>query len=183
MCTNLFKDSRLFKFIQKIDKDSEANSFAQPCVHCGGKLDRAFFQRKPRGVPGQFEEAFSVRPSFCCRTDGCRKRLTPMQLRFLSRKVYVSIIVLIAAAMAQGLAPKRLCDIQRELGVPPRTVQRWLVYWRKIFPSKSAWRYRRGNIVPPVDETGLPSTLLLRLSALHPTCHQAIITFLTIAIT
>ena len=182
MCTNLFKDSRLFEFIQEIDKDSETAASNQPCGHCQGKLDRAFFQRKPRSVPGGFEETFSIRPSFCCRSDGCRKRLTPVQLRFLGRKVYVSIIVLIAAAMTQGLNPKRLCAIERELGIPPRTVRRWIVYWREIFPSTNAWRYRRGNIIPPVDETGLPCTLLLRLSSLHLTCHQAIITLLTIAI-
>lgn len=183
MCTNLFKDSRLFKFIQEIDRDMEATASKQACGHCQGRLDRAFFLRKPRAVPDGFEEAFSIRPSFCCRVDGCRKRLTPPQLRFLGRKVYVSIIVLIAAAMTQGLDPKRLCAIERELCIPPRTVGRWLVYWREIFTTTTSWAYRRGNIMPPIDETGLPGTLLLRLSTLHPSCHQAIITLLTIAIT
>ncbi len=182
MCTNLFKDSRLFEFIQEIDKDSETRAFNQPCAHCNGKLDRASFKRKPRGVPSEFEDAFSLRPSFCCRADGCRKRLTPVQLRFLGRKVYVSILVVIAAAMTQGVNSKRLCAIEQELGIPPRTVRRWLVYWQEIFPSNSGWRYQRGNVMPPVDDTGLPTSLLLRLSALYPTCHQAIITLLNIAL-
>lgn len=182
MCTNLFIDSRLFEFIQEIEKDSESRAFNQACGHCNGKLDRASFRRKVRGVPIGFEDAFTLRPSFCCRVDGCRKRLTPVQLRFLGRKVYVSAIVLIAAAMTQGLNPKRLCDIQQELGIPPRTVRRWLVFWREIFPFKKAWIYQRGNVMPPIDESDLPLTLLLRLSSIQPSCHQALLTLLTIAV-
>ena len=115
MCTNLFKDSRIFNFIQEIDKDSEATASLRPCTHCNGKLDRSDYWRKPRGIPGEFEAAFSRRPSFCCRVDGCRRRATPLQLRFLSRRVYVSIVVLIAAAMTQGPSPKRLSVIEKEL--------------------------------------------------------------------
>ena len=110
-CTSLFKDSRLFEFIQEINKDSESRVFNQASGHCSGKLDRASFRRKVRGVPIGFEDAFTLQPSFCCRVDGCRKRLTPVQLRFLGRKVYVSVIVLIAAAMTQGASPKRLCTL------------------------------------------------------------------------
>lgn len=182
MCTNLFKDSRIFNFIQEIDKDSEATASLRPCTHCNGKLDRSDYWRKPRGIPGEFEAAFSRRPSFCCRVDGCRRRATPLQLRFLSRRVYVSIVVLIAAAMTQGPSPKRLSVIEKELGVPARTVRRWLEFWLRIFPKSGSWCYQRGNLMPPIDETGLPYTLLVYLSRFHTDCHRAIATLLTIAI-
>jgi hypothetical protein len=182
MCTNLFQDSRLFEIIQRIDRDSEIKAGSQPCDRCRGKLDRAYFSRKPRGVAEGFERAFIVRPSFCCRVDGCRKRLTPPQLRFLGRKVFISVIVLLAAAMTQGPSPKRLCQIQRELGIAPQTLRRWLTFWREVFAVSNSWIYVRGNFIPPVDESQLPGSLLQRLAAFHPNPKQAIVTLLTITI-
>ena len=42
---------------------------------CGGRLHRASYPRKPRGLlPGFDVEALSRRTSFCCHRDGCRER-------------------------------------------------------------------------------------------------------------
>ena len=178
MCTNLLRDSRLFEFIEEIDHDSEIKCGAGPCPHCGAKLDRAFFKRKPRLVIGEFEEQFSVRPSFSCRKDGCRKRVTPVLLRFLGRKVYVSVIVVLVATMTAGPNPKRLSQIQREIGVPPRTVRRWLIFWRKIFTTTESWRYQRGHFIPAIHEALLPFSLLDRLRSMHDDCLQAFVILL-----
>jgi hypothetical protein len=182
MCTNLFQDSRLFLFIQEIDQDAAALASTSRCPACGGKLDRAYYQRKPRSVPDAFEEDFSRRPSFCCRQDGCRKRSTPVQLKFLSRKVYVSVVVLLVAAMTQGLSPARLCDITRLTKIPPRTIKRWLTFWQKVFTASRAWVYQRGNLLPPIDEQLLPLGLLERFLDSCAACFPAICSILRLAI-
>ena len=163
MCTNLLKDSRTFEFLQEIDQDSENKAASDPCRFCGDRLHRAFYERKPRAPGLDLSVKFKIRPSFCCRRDGCRRRMTPALVRFLGRKVYVSIIVVLVAAMTQGASPKRLCKLQAELGISPQTVRRWSQFWRGAFTTQSAWRYQKGNFMPPVDEMGLPFTLLARL--------------------
>lgn len=164
MCTNLLKDSRTFSFLQQIDQDTEAQAAQAPCRHCGDRLHRADYERKPRAAAGVLPAGFSRRPSFCCRRDGCRRRQTPALVRFLGRKVYVSILIVLVAAMTQGPSAKRLSTLKRELDIPPRTVKRWLIYWQKTFPGLGSWRYQRGNFMPPIDESDLPLSLLSRLS-------------------
>ncbi len=182
MCTKLYQDSRLFQFIQKIDQDAVASCIGSRCQYCGDKLDRGFYHRKPRGVPELLEKEFSVRPSFCCRGDGCRRRLTPVQLKFLGRKVYVSVVVLLVAAMTQGLSPKRLCTISRETKVPPRTVKCWLAFWQLIFTKSPTWLYQRGMFQPPIDEDQLPLSLLQKFTE-NSDCSKAIEQSLRLAIT
>ena len=160
MCSNLLKDSRTFEFLQEIEQDSEKLAASDPCRFCDDRLHRAFYERTPR-APGL--DLFKIRPSFCCRRDGCRRRHTPALVRFLGRKVYVSIVVVLVAAMTQGASPKRLCTLQAELGISPQTVRRWGQFWRGAFSTQRSWRYQKGNFMPPVDEMGLPFTLLARL--------------------
>lgn len=158
MCTNLLQDSRTFEFLQQIDRDTETQAGQRVCRYCGDRLHRAYYLRKPRAPGIDLSAEFCMRPSFCCRRDGCRRRMTPPLLRFLGPKVYVSIVVVLLAAMTQGPSAKRLCAIEAEIGIAPRTVRRWCHYWRKIFVTQSAWLYHRGNFMPPVDENGLPRT-------------------------
>lgn len=164
MCTNLLKDSRTFSFLQRIDQDTESRAAQAPCRHCGDRMHRAGYERKPRAPAGVLPPGFSRRPSFCCRRDGCRRRQTPALVRFLGRKVYASIIIVLVAAMTQGPSAKRVSTLGRELNIPPRTVRRWLSYWREIFTRQDSWRYQRGNFIPPIDETALPLSLLSRLA-------------------
>ena len=165
MCTNIFKDSRTFSFLLQIDRDTEIQARQEPCRFCGDRLHRADYLRKPR-VPGiDLSEAFCRRPSFCCRRDGCRRRQTPTLLRFLGRRVYASIVVILVAAMTQGASPKRLCELKAEFGVPPQTVRRWQHYWQSIFSQQSTWRYFRGNLVPTIADADLPLALVDRMTA------------------
>ena len=166
MYDKLLRDSRIFDFVLQVDRDIEAHAGAQRCSHCGDVLHRAYYDRKPR-VPFGIElpPEFASRPSFCCRRDGCRRRSTPPMVRFLGRKVYLSIIVVLAAAIAQGATPKRMRALKSELGIEPQTLQRWLCYWQKIFVTSPGWRYQRGNFMPPVDESCLPLSLLQSFGA------------------
>jgi hypothetical protein len=164
MCNNLLKDSRTFSFLLQIDRDTETRVSQAACGFCGDRLHRADFLRKPRAPGIDLAEDFCRRPSFCCRRDGCRRRQTPALLRFLGRRVYVSIVVVLITAMTQGASAKRLCDLQAQLGVPPQTVRRWQHYWRAIFSNQSGWQYLRGNLLPRIADEDLPRSLLDRLS-------------------
>ncbi len=154
--------ARTFEFLLQIDRDIEAEAAEKPCLYCGDKLHRASYSRKPRALGLDLPADFSIRPSFCCSRDGCRRRLTPPLLRFLGRTVYVSIVVVIVAAMTQGASPKRLSALKSELGIAPRTIKRWCRHWQVIFTGQSSWRYQRGKLMPPIDESNLPLSLLVR---------------------
>lgn len=164
MCTKLLKDSRTFEFIQALDLDTETKASKGACNYCGDRLHRAYYTRKPRAPSIVLPAGFCVRPSFCCRGDACRRRKTPALLRFLDRKVYVSVIVLLVAAMTQGDSPKRLCELKAELDISPQTVHRWRHYWHAIFSRQDTWRYQRGNFLPPIADEDLPGKLLKRLT-------------------
>ena len=56
------------------------------------------------------------------------------QLLFLPGRVYVSVAVVLVAAMRQGPSPERLARLRDVVGVDRRTVGRWLSWWRDIFP-------------------------------------------------
>lgn len=139
------------------------------CRECGGRLHRANFPRKSRGwlsnapggagLPGP-----DRRLSFCCGREGCRRRHTPASLRFLGRRVYVGVVLVLVMAMEQGLADFRTNRLARELGVSRRTLERWRRWWREVFPATPVWRAARGRVWPPVRDTELPAGLLERIA-------------------
>ena len=182
MCHSLFTDSRLFTFIQKIDDAAAAACVGGSCAHCGGRLDRAFYARKPRGLPPDIGDGFCIRPSFCCRQEDCRRRHTPVMLRFLDRRVYASAIVVLVAAMCQGVTPVRLSSLRRLLGVAPKTMRRWLRWWREFFPQTPAWLEARAAVVPPVDDERLPLSLYIRLVEPAPCRLAAMVALLKLVI-
>jgi hypothetical protein len=121
------------------------------CPHCGRRLDRADFPRKPRGLPAGWEEAFSRRLSLCCSRDGCRKRLTPRSVRFLGRRVYVAFVVVVAGLSAWV-----------EATVARRTLARWEAWWGGRFVETAFFRTARARFMPPLDEMRLPGSLIER---------------------
>jgi hypothetical protein len=130
------------------------------CRHCGGRLHRGDYQRKPRGgrlAPAG--EAFTRRHSLCCGREGCRKRALPPSLRFLGRRVYLEAAVLLATAWAMVVPTAR--EALALTGVPVRTLRRWQVWWTEIFPTMPAWTVMRAQFVPPPPaEPDLPKSLL-----------------------
>ena len=130
------------------------------CPHCGGRLDRADYDRKPRGGKLAPEaEAWTRRLSLCCAREGCRRRSTPPSVRFLGRKVYVEVVILLACVRAATLERRAEAP---ETGVPARTVQRWLSWWRTVFVASAFWTEARARLLPPVEECQLPASLLAR---------------------
>ena len=134
------------------------------CPRCGERLDRADFPRKPRGLPADWEREFSRRFSLCCSREGCRKRLTPPSVRFLGRRVYAGVVVLVASLSAVVAST-----------VPARTLQRWAAWWRGPFVDDTHFRTARARLMPPVDVTRLPRSLVERFAALEPSTDLALI--------
>lgn len=158
-------DTNFFNELLDIDERAVEQAQSGGCPHCGGRLDRGDYPRKPRGKPAEFDEAYRRRFSLCCSRDGCRRRLTPPSVRFLGQKVYVAALVVAAAAawrQASGL-PGRI------LGVSRRTVHRWANWWKGAFVESTFWRAARARFMPPIVEPKLPLSLLERFAEKAPT--------------
>ncbi|MGI6301742.1 MAG: hypothetical protein ACOX52_11895 [Verrucomicrobiota bacterium] len=107
----LLQNSRFFQLLFKIDC-RQAQEAAQSCCRaCGGKLHRADYPRKARGVPHKLTEQWDRRYSFCCSTEGCRLRHTPVSVRFLGRKVYSGVFIVLISALMNGPNERRAGDI------------------------------------------------------------------------
>jgi len=155
----ILSDTSLYRLLLKLDEDLAAEARKTGCF-CRGRLHSARYRRKPRGVPEELEEEYSRRHSFCCAEEGCRKRTTPPSFRFLSRKVYVSVVVVLLTALRHGATPARVAQLRAIVGVSRRTVERWREWWLKDFVQSSFWKSACGRLVPPVDKRTLPLSLL-----------------------
>ena len=124
----LLQDSTFFDLLLAFDEDLAQVVRRQGC-ECGGALHSARYRRKPRGGPANLGEDLTIRFSFCCATEGCRRRATPASLRFLGRKVFFGALVLLLPILREGPTPirmERLCDV---FFVSVRTVKRWRRFW------------------------------------------------------
>lgn len=158
-------DAKWFATLTAIDEQFAGNVKAAGCADCGGPLDRADYDRKPRGDLGESADAFARRRSFCCRREGCRHRATPPSVRFLGRKVYVAVLVVIASVLGRERRIVGRGSERRVEGVPARTVRRWLDWWQITFVLGRFWSEAKGFFGMPVDETALPASILARFAA------------------
>ena len=143
----------------KFDRDLAAEMRSKRCQLCGGRLDQDHFPRKPR-VPSWVElpDGYDERFSYSCAVDGCRKRHTPPSARYLGRRIYLGVIVVLATAMQQGLAPWRLRRLRDELGVSRQTLERWRTWWQECFVESAFWKAAKAAFSSPVGE--IPRSLL-----------------------
>ncbi len=126
----------------------------QGCA-CGGRLHRADYPRKPRGIPEACEPHMSRRISFCCAEPNCRRRTTPPSVRFLGRRVYVAALVLMVSG---GWVSAR------EARVPVRTARRWRGFFTRRLVQTTQWQAARARFMPPLDESELPGSLMQRFT-------------------
>lgn len=162
MYTTLLADATLFEALLAIDHDLAAAAQAGGCLICGGRLDHADYPRKPRGGPATLGSDYDRRTSFCCAD--CRKRLTPMSVRFLGRKVYLGVVVLLACVLRQGPTPWRVARLREQLGVSAETLRRWHRWWRDAFVHTPFWKTARARFAPAIDESGLPRNVVERFT-------------------
>jgi hypothetical protein len=107
-----------------------------------------------------------MRASFCCAEDGCRRRTTPPSLRFLGRKVFFGVVVLLVPILRDGPSPERLRRIEERFSVSRRTLYRWRVWWREAVPESRWWQEGRGHFAVAVDSGQLPGSLLTAFSGI-----------------
>src|SRR5271156_4673247 len=118
-----------FAVLEQIDEGTVRHVAAAGCLKCDGPLHRSDYDRKPRGaLIAPAGEGFVVRFSLCCGREGCRKRATPPSLRFLGRRVYLGVVVIVASLVALTL--QAAGELRRQTGVPVRTTRRWLGWWQ-----------------------------------------------------
>lgn len=143
----------------KCDAELAAEARELGCA-CGGVLHTADYARKPRGGPDTLGREIDVRFSFCCATEGCRRRVTPASLRFLDRKVYFAVIVLLVPVLREGLTPERMRRLRERFQVSERTVRRWVRFWRETFVASRTWQAARRWFATPVKAEAMPASLV-----------------------
>ena len=165
MCDPSTNDPKLVEFLFQIDKDLASKTREKGCPHCGGVLHSACYPRKPKGLPISPESKANIRFSFCCSTDGCRRRVTPPSVRFLGRKHYLGAVVLLLSAMFKGQSQRGIQKIEKLLGVSSKTLSRWHTWWQEIFPASRFWQYSKSFLMPPLNSACICQDLVDRFSA------------------
>jgi len=158
------RDASFFELLRRIDIELADETRLAGCP-CGGVLHFARYRRKPRGGPENLSRECCLRESLCCSEDGCRRRSMPPSVRFLGRKVFFGIVVLLVPILRDGLTPRRFRRLANKLPVSRRTVQRWRRWWRESVPSTRFWRRGRAELAPGASEASLPGSLLSAFSA------------------
>ena len=160
MCHALLYDPKFLTLLLRIDHELAARVRADGC-RCGGALHRADYPRKPRGCPVDVRPDFLSRLSFCCSV--CRRRSTSMSVRFLGRRVYLGLAVVLVSARPAGPTPAA-ARLGTALGVERRTLARWRDWWCEQFPLTPLWRAACARFMPPVPEAQLPGELIERFT-------------------
>jgi len=153
-CQNHLADQQVYQLLEKVDGDLTEAARQQGCLLCGSKLHRSDYDRKPRGGP-QWELRFSL----CCAREGCRRRHTPPSVRFMGRRVYAGLVVVLVSAMLHGLNPERVQRLREVLGIDRRTLERWRQWWLVLFVESSFWREARARFMPPLCPKTMPLSL------------------------
>lgn len=158
MSQKLLRDASLYRALLKIDHELAAEAQAAGCP-CGGRLHSARYPRKPRGALALLPPGYRWRESFCCDREGCRRRRTPPSVRFLGRRVYLGVVVVLLSALVHGATPARLRRLRRATGACRRTVERWRRWWIATFVTTPVWQDARARVVGLATER-LPASLL-----------------------
>ncbi len=164
MCHALVNDPVFFHLLTRIDAEHAEEIRQERCPRCKGPLHVADYPRKPRGCPPSVLEEYSRRLSFTCGR--CEKRTTPASVRFLGRRVYVALALMLLSGSG-GCAARA---VQPPVRVPARTLKRWRTWWHRDFQRSAFWRSVRERFASPVAAELLPHSLLERFQG--PSCAQ-----------
>lgn len=156
MCHAYLSDPRFVRLLVRIDL-AFATSVQEAGCRCGGDLHRADYPRKPRGCAPALRADFSSRHSFCCAI--CRKRSTSMSVRFLGRRVYVMLAVVLLSTRSV-MRMSAAAQVASWLQVPQRTLRRWRVWWTQALVLTPLWRAEGARFMPVPDALQFPTRLL-----------------------
>jgi len=175
VCHALLQDSRFFRLLLQIDIELAAQSRAGGC-QCGGVLHCANFPRKPRCCLNEVRADYESRFSFCCNR--CRKRTTAVSVRFLGRRVYLGLAVVLMSA-GRVEATSTVARLSEILDVPARTIQRWRNWWVEQFPLTPLWQATCARFMPPVALGQLPAGLIERFEGAATESFMRLLIFLS----
>lgn len=168
--------SEFFRLLEEADVEVARRVAAAGCLRCEGRLHRGDYARKPRGaLIAPAGETSVVRFSLCCGREGCRRRSTPPSLRFLGRRVYLGVVVIVASLVAQWLGT---AEASRPVtGVPARTTRRWVGWWRGPFVETEVFLAVRARLVG-VAIGELPASIVAKLPGTWPQRMRAMLELL-----
>jgi hypothetical protein len=164
MCHTALLDAKFHAFLLDIDEDLAAETRARACRRCGSRLHRDRYPRNPRGRSRNLVEAYRHRLSFTCSI--CDKRHTPASVRFVGRRVYLAVAVVLTSAVRTGLTDWRVSRLTERILVPKRTVDRSKAYDSVVLEGGGClslsrfWVTARGQFIPPPAAATLPASLL-----------------------
>ena len=156
----LCDDRAFLALLLRIDVELAVQARADGCP-CGGVLHRSDYPRQSRGLAKADRADFESRFSFCCNV--CRKRMTSQSVRFLGRRVYVMLVVVLASARSVECMPAAK-ELSTWLAVPRQTLGRWRQWWTAQFPQTPFWQVFGARFMPPPDGQRFPASLLERFS-------------------
>lgn len=159
----ILSDSRLMSTLEAIDFDLADRTRKKRCPYCGGPLHVGNYWRNSSGPP-QLDPSRSLRFSFCCGNEGCRRRTTPPSVRFLGRRGYLGILVVLVSAMAEKLTGKWLKKLRKVFEINRRTILRWRRWWHEIFPPLFD-EINDGRIQIPIAAAQFPGALVKHFDA------------------
>lgn len=160
MCHTSPLPTNFHALLWRIDLDLAEQSRREGCPHCDGVLHRADYPRKAWGVSRRARWCYERRLSLCCARDGCRRRTTPGTVRFIGRRRYTAVMMILVSALSHGATPRRGERLRQALGVSRRTLTRWRTWWREAFVASAFWRSARGRLASALDRRALPAVLL-----------------------
>ena len=160
MLTELLGSTNLFHLLHRIDIDLADQQQKGGCPFCGSSLHHSNYRRKPRCGP-TLPESLYIRLSFCCSRENCRRRTLPKSTLFMDRRVYFRVVILIAVTLNQNKPQEYSKNmLSKMLEANRKTVNRWIAYFREIFPASQMWKTVRGFISPAVTNHSLPGSLV-----------------------
>jgi len=76
----------------------------------------------------------------------------------------MNAVVALISALRCGPTPARLSYLRELVGVSPRTVLRWRRWWCEQLVDTPFWQAASGALMPPVQCSELPASLLERFA-------------------
>jgi hypothetical protein len=137
-----------------VELAEQVRSRGCPRLHCGGRLHRASFLRKVRGVVVRGPQ-FDRRLGLCCGR--CRRRVLPPTVRFFGRSSYAFVAVLVATvtALLNAIAAGAMV-----VGAAWRTVSHWLQFMQCDLAEHPQWLASRGRLPADISLPRMPLAMI-----------------------
>jgi hypothetical protein len=136
----LFLNASFLEFATRIDIEFSEKACLKGCLHCGGTLHFARYQRKGRLIDIALPDDWGSFHSLCCSAEGCRKRVRPLSIRYAGQSPFNVSLFLLAELIQSGGTERSIISLSKELSISERTIRRWLLLWKKIYTNSTWWR-------------------------------------------